>query len=219
MLKIKPAQHKHLVLVGNGESKTINSPICVGHGWSSWVPPWGQLSWSIIHGDWKFASLNKYFSCWTPSSCESTQRTDGAVRVGAQSMVCGSYPISWESSFTYSRQSGKGCPRGRQSRKGCPRGQSDVMWIWISQKEEIVLGWEKHLKRCSQPWVSLWSDHKCSLHPQTPETMTAPSNKTKIHSSKRRVVVQTKLYDDLRNGGQTIPHYSMSLASSVSTSF
>ena len=50
MLKIKPAQLKYL-LVGVVNSKSMNSPICVGHGWSSWVPPWGQRGWSIIHGD------------------------------------------------------------------------------------------------------------------------------------------------------------------------
>jgi hypothetical protein len=69
-------------------------------------------------------------------------------------------------------------------------------------------GWGQGLvlKRCSRLWVSSWLDHKCSLHPQTPETMTAPSNKTKIHSIKQWVV-QTKLSDDLRNSSQTITHY------------
>jgi hypothetical protein len=94
-----------------------------------------------------------------------------------------------------------------QSGKGCLKGWSDWsdMNLVTPWRESKVMLSGRILERCSRPWVSSWSDHKRSLRPQTPETMTALSNKTKIQSSKWWLV-QMKLSENLRNGGKTITH-------------
>jgi hypothetical protein len=150
----------------------MNSPICVGHVLALLGTTMGPTG--SEHNPWwlkNFASANKCFSCLTASS-ESTQNQWGRR---SRSMIHGLWEFSDWLRVEFWILSSK-------RRRGVPKdGVIGVRWIWsLSWREKQgCIGWERHLERCSRPWVSSWSDHERSLRPQTPETMTAPSDKNK----------------------------------------